>query len=298
MISALLDHPWPLEVAVEANSDGFDVLLRFVELTRLHGIRPVRFITQADLADVWERIGTRHADTSGAAALRRFARLFVRDTAFHCSATPSPEPPGLTTNWKCALRDATDVDDWRNPQIIIPESRRASWGLGDEVGIRFEVCDDFPSSGPYERVLAALDTYETHRFALSDSDPWDLRRVHPPPEDAPAHRRHPCFLPKPPCVEGVALENLAAALHEARATGWEIGGRRYFIPPANWRPDNKSKQTWREGRAFDRRRVRERDDPGYLDYRNIVWIWDDAHRHWDVQTKPDYLRLRCTGEEY
>jgi hypothetical protein len=97
-------------------------------------------------------------------------------------------------------------------------------------------------------------------------------------------------------VEGVAFENLVAALDGARAIGWRIGERRYFIPPANWHPENRSKDAWRAGRAFERELVPARNKVGYVDYRGTRWIWDEAERHWDVQTDP-YLRLRCTGEE-
>jgi hypothetical protein len=294
MISALLDHPWPLDAALDENSEGFNVLLKFGELIRAHGMDVVPFITQEELADVWQRVGDGHGRTSGFAALMRFARLFARDAAFHCSATPIPEPSGLTQNWKCALRDAVAGNDWRSPRVVIPEPRRTSWEPGDEITIGFDVCEDLPPSGPYVRVLAFLDTYDSHRFALSDLDPWDLRRVYPPPEDAPAHRRHPCCLPKPPCLDGIAFENLTAKLARARTIGWRIGERRYFIPPANWHPDNRSKQAWRAGQAFERELVPERNSLGYVDYNGIKWIWDEAERHWDVQTDP-YLRLGCTG---
>jgi hypothetical protein len=295
MIVALLDHPWPLDVALDENSEGFNVLLKFADLTRRHGMRVLPFISQSDMAKVWERIG-RNRRTSGFAGLMRFAGQFVCDTGFHCTATPDPEPSGLTRNWKRALREEIAVDDWRSPQVVIPECRRASWGYFDEVTIGFDVCNGLPPSGPYVRVLAFLDNYEAHRFALSDFDPWDLRHFHPPPEDAPFHMRHPCSLPKPPCLDGIAFENLTTALARARSVGWRIGKKGYFIPPANWRPENISKGAWRSGRAFERELVPERNKLGYIDYNGIKWIWDEAERHWDVQTDP-YLRLGCTGEQ-
>lgn len=296
MTLALLDHPWPLHSAIDAGSEGFNVLLKFVDLVRRRDLTVVPFVNQEELAAVWQEIGDRHRGTSGLAALRRFAGLFMRNAPSECVATPIPEPPGLGPEWKRALRDSVHVDDWRNPQIIVSESRRIAWGTGNTVSIGFDDCKDIPSSGPYERIVAVLDAYEVHPFALSDFDPWDLRHIHPIPDLAPAHARHACFLPKPPCLRDVPLEGIADALTRARDIGWQVDGRRYFIPTENWRPEEKSQESWRRGQAFDRGFVEARNAVGYVDYRGVKWVWHEAERHWDVQMEP-YLRLRCTGEE-
>lgn len=296
MTSVLLDHPWPVEAVLDASTEAFDVLRKFEDLTRRHRLAIVPFISQTELGDMWTRMDYRNTRQASFAALRRMAALLVRETEGHCLARPVPEPLGLANDWLRALRDVTAADDWRSPQIVVPRQRRALWPAGQEVEIHFDACDEVPASGPYQRVLTSLESYEAHPFALSDVDPWDLRHIFPPPAGAPAHRRQACCLPKPPRVEGVALEDLRSALENARAIGWRIGARRYFIPPENWLPENIGKNPWRAGLAFERELVRERDRVGYVDYMGTRWIWDNAERHWDVQTNP-YLRLRCTGEE-
>jgi hypothetical protein len=298
MISALLD-PWPFQIAADGDFEALNVLSKFDELVRRHHINVVPFITDAEWDNLREIIGARYGRTVGYSTRLSTARIFIRDTSSHCAATPVPEPPRLTKNWKCALGTALTAEDWRNPQIVIPESRRADWGTGDEASIQIETRGGMPSGELHKRVLTVLERYDAHPFALSDFDPWDLRHVHQPPEGAPPHMRHPCFLPKPPCLNGVRLENLTTVLEEAGNRRWNIGERWYFIPPGNWRPDDISKDAWRTGRAFARKEVlvRKKKRMGYLDFRGIVWLWDDAHRHWDVQTRP-YLRLRCTGEKY
>jgi hypothetical protein len=289
MTCALLDHPWPFEKTIDAGSDGFRVLERFVDLARRHHLSIVPFLTWEQLADVWGRIDPRHRHTSGFAALRRSAGLFAPMIETHCVAAPNPEPPGLTQEWKFALNGSlVDVEDWRSPQLVIPDRRLHHWPATNEVDVQIEPCDDLPGSGPHRRVLASLDSYESHPFAEPDLDPWDLRYIHAV-----------CRLPKPPFCDGIAFEDLGAALENARATGWIIGRNHYFIPPVGWRPRDVEKTAWREARAFPRRMVPEaptRNKMGYVDYRGKEWIWHAEEMHWDVQTDP-YVRLRCTGAE-
>jgi hypothetical protein len=289
MTCALLDHPWPFEETLDGSSDGFRVLETFVDVARQHHLSIVPFLTWEQLAAGWERIDPRHTRTSAFAALKRFAGLFAPLNLTDCVATPNPEPVGLTQEWKCALRQhMIDLEDWRSPQIVVPEKRLRHWPATHEVNVQIEPCDDVPGSGPHQRVLVSLDSYETHPFAGSDLDPWDL-----------CHIQAGCHLPKPPCCDGVALEQIETALKNARETGWVIGRNHYFIPPANWRLRDVEKSTWREARAFPRRMVPTaptRNKMGYVDYRGFEWIWHSEEGHWDVQTNP-YLRVWSTGEE-
>ena len=150
MTSALLD-PWPFQAAAEGSFEALNTLSKFDELIRrlqqLYQVRPgvVPFITVAEWDRLREVIGARYGRTSGYNARLNTARLFIRGSASHRSATPIPDPTRLTQNWKRALGDAVAGDDWRSPQIVIPESRQADWGAGDEASIQFDICDGVPS---------------------------------------------------------------------------------------------------------------------------------------------------------
>jgi hypothetical protein len=288
MTAALLDHPWPLDQALDPQSDGFRVLDRFDELVRAEQLEIVRFISRDEYNKMWERI----ARTTGWAAVGRFAAHFVRDDSPEPLAIPVDEPAGLTLGWKSALREAMgDLQDWRNPQVIVASKRRQAWPPGDEVRIRV---DD--GSGPsYEdRALAQLETYRTHQFAVSDRNPWDLQRVHPPVPGG--QRQHPCMLPRPPILQRVRIEDLNDRLHVARARGWQIEGKHYFIPPGTWRTDQTRKQAWRTGRAFPYELLPVCKHPGPVDYAGRVWEWDRNERHWDVQAPAERFRISHTGD--
>jgi hypothetical protein len=295
MISLLLDHPWPLSAVLDRESPAFGVLTDFESLTRRHRLAPVPFISAQDLAVMWLQLESRNNKTAAFATLKRMANGLLRESDAPCSATPVPEPPELTVTWKCALRDSIAEENWRSPQIVVPLRRELAWHPGDEVEVRFDECDGYPALEPTRRVLVPLQSYDGHPFALSDRDPWNLRHVHPVPPNVAANRRHPCSLPKPPCLEGIPVEELLSALNDVRAFGWVVGEKRYFMPPANWSPENRNQNAWRAGHAFPRALAGNRNRVGYLDYRGIIWVWDEGERHWDVQTEP-YLRVTCTGD--
>ncbi len=291
----LLDHPWPLEATLDAASPGFRVLERFENLVRTHRLQVVPFISQAEYESVWTRLDyRRHSRSSGLAALRRFASLLARSSNVTCTARPEPLPPNLSQEWRCSLREAAIATDWRNPQVIVAETRRAVWPNALEVEIKFDPCDDEPNLQPELRVLAALGSYQEHPFAKSDFDPWDLRHIHPPQPDAPAHMRNECCLPKPP-LEHEDLNLLDEDLAKVRRLGWGSNGRYYFIPQADWSYEAVSKESWRKGRAFLYRKCQNSDRNGYVDCEGREWVWDQNERHWDVQTDP-YLRVSNTGD--
>jgi len=242
----------------------------------------VRFVGETEHSQLWSQVGQRAGNKGAFQHLRIFLDQCVRQDTEVCTATPVAGPNDLRHDWKCALRQAMeDASDWRNPQIVVPMIRRAEWPEHEEVEVRFDPCENRAARVSDRRVLAVLDFYESHRFAKSDFDPWDLQRTHPPAANAPAHQRHPCSLPKPPSLKDVRLDDLPeriAALH-----GWGIGGRYYFLPPSSWRPDAASRQDWRDGRAFQRQPCPHCGKQRPSDYKDDVWCWDETERHWDVQ---------------
>jgi hypothetical protein len=296
MIRALLDHPWPLEATLDANSKGFRVLENFSKLVSDWDMEPVRFIGNTEYEQLWLRIGGSVPLASGLAAVKRFVEPLIRYRDGHCRAVPYQAPADLSEDWKCALREATVGTGWRNPQIVVADKRRQDWPTGEEVEIRFDPCDNEPPLLPERRVLVTLDSYEKHRFARSDFDPWELQRTHPPSESAPLHLQHPCWLPKPRPLEHAPLSDLNAALVKARSWGWRSRGKYYFIPGEDWNCETVTKETWRNGRPFPHGRWQQNNRSGYVDFEGRVWVWDETHRHWDVQTTDGYIKVSHTGD--
>ena len=295
MILVLLDHPWPLEATLDSSSVGFQVLREFDTLAKTHALKPVPFVSQAEYDQAWLRTAGRYSGRA-LGELKKLAGPFVRSTDGRCLATPSQGPADLSGDWRCALREAAAAD-WRNPQIVVSGVRRAVWPGGEEVEIRLEPCDNEPDLPPQARLLAVLDSYESHPFVRSDFDPWDLRRFHPPALGTPERLRHPCCLPRPPQVrEG--LGRLDDELANARQGAWGRTGKYYFIPQASWKFERISKEDWRRGRAFPYGRCKHRRDvSGYIDLEGREWVWDADHgRHWDVQLGIDYVKISHTGD--
>lgn len=297
MTKLLLDYRWELKDALH-DPEVSNVLREFVNLLRKTGLNPAPFVENDLQNELWQRLENKGAERfSGWQQLRVFLDLCSRADGSMCCAAPALEPTGIRDNWKRALRDQlSNPSDWRNPQIIVSESRLAEWGPRvNEVAILCEECDDQPASGPHHRVLAVLEHYESHSYAISDIDPWDLQRIHPPNSEAP--RQHPALLPKPSIPKGTTLENLTNLLNICRGKGWGVTNNSYcFIPPADFDPLNIDKETWRKGRAFQYGKVPNSDRYGPVDYNGIVWSWDEHERHWDVQTKPKYMRISHTGK--
>jgi len=289
MTGLLLDHPWQLDEALNPRSDGFRVLEQFVNLVRENHLDVVPFVSRAEFDEMWQRIDYGSFARTGAfASLVRFGGQLVRNDLPTPLATPIPEPPMLTQCWKRGLREAMgDLREWRNPQIIVPEKRQPFWPATDEVSIQLE-------DGGEElqhRVLAPLERYN---YTLTDIDPWDLRHLYPP--TPLADRQHPCQLPRPPVLHHVRLEGIAECLGEARAGGWQVRGRHYFIPPEDWQAVQVDRAKWRSGRAFRHQHIAATGRSGPVDYSGRVWVWDRAERHWDVQEEGGYIRISHTGE--
>jgi hypothetical protein len=293
MTALLLDHPWRLDEALNPRSDGFRVLEQFVNLVRENQLDVAPFVSRTEYDEMWQRIDYGHfARTRAYASLVSFAEHLVRNDSPTPLATPIPEPPMLTQCWKRGLRQAMgDLRNWRNPQIIVAEKRQPLWPATHEVPIQLE---DLGGAELQHRVLAPLERYDSHPFAVADLDPWDLRHLYPPiPE---VNRQHPCRLPRPPVLQHAQLERLIERMGDARAAGWRVGGRHYFVPPEDWQAEHVNKVTWRSGRAFRYQTVPARGHAGPVDYSGRVWLWDRIKRHWDVQESAGYVRISHTGE--
>jgi hypothetical protein len=281
MISVLLDHPWSIQVDRDPLSEGFGVLRNFVRLVSNHRLTVVPFIEPDDFhqCNCWSA-----PRTSGLAALRRSAHQYVRWVSGSGSATPNPEPPGLAASWKRALRDAMrDIDDWRCPQIIVCLRRRPQWAEGSEVNIHFDEHEQQGVTDSHQRVIAVLESYTEHPFALSDTDPWNQERFRP---SSPGGRfiGRRCLLPRPPNVDiRASLKDLDSMVDRARTWGqkWESDHKYYFIPPPSWQAKSIGKADWRR-EVFENHYLNGKKGPA--DYKGRVWYWAEEHgQHWDLQ---------------
>jgi hypothetical protein len=295
MTRLLLDYPWTVSEGLGLDSAAYKVILDFLDLLARTGLDPVPFIDHAECSIFWDDLKKRKGQGRFSLVIR-FLNHCTKNTSGICLAYPMPEPTKLRDSWKRALHDElNDLTDWRNPQLIIPTLRHSDWEpVKNETAIHCEPCNNQPAS-THHRVLAVLERYESHPFAISDLDPWDLQRIHPPNPEAP--RQHPALLPKPLIPKGTTLENLNDLLNICRGKGWEVMNNYYcFIPPADFDPLNIDKDTWRKGRAFRYEKAPSSDRYGPEDYNGIVWSWDEHERHWDVQTKPKHMRISHTGK--
>jgi hypothetical protein len=296
MTRLLLDHPWPVEAVNDSSSRGFKVLVKFWNLVQEQRAGAVKFID----IDVYNAAKSRVKNRLRADATAfRIAYHFVQDLANGPMAVPDPEPsPPLGLHWKRALRqELENPADWKTPQIVVAHVRRPAWQeQSPEVSIR---CDDRPGAAPERRVLATLEEYGLHRFAVPDLDPWQALKVINAPSPG-TRNNHPCVLPRPPCLAAVHLAELPSKLAEAAGAGWEIDGRFYFVPPVGYGPQSVDKRPWREGRAFEHATTPERRAgkrrKGPLDHFGRIWAWDVDERHWDVQFPDgDYMRISHDG---
>jgi hypothetical protein len=291
MIRALLDSPGSLADILSV-SHRRQVLLDFDKLLKNEGLGVVPFIASEELA-AW-RMNPPPGLRSDKGAIERLLKKIVRSEGGDCRAIPVDGPTDLSQTWKCGLRDAIlDVNDWRNPQIIFPANRRNDWPQGREVEIYLE-CGETGRSGPYERIIAELETYPNHLYARADADPWNLRHTQ---STQPINcNQNPCMLPKPPELKYVALNDIPAkssSVNRSEKDKW------YYIPPSNWDANSISKTSWRRGRAFPYGEKNGRS--GWIDERQFVWHWDLDHvsGHWDVQLdNGGHVNVSYTGEVF
>jgi hypothetical protein len=292
----ILDFPWRLDDNFDARSKAFRVVSMFGGIVSKFQARIVPIITAADFEECRLRLyrARRVAPNNIAQWARVAAGLGSCSGDPARTACPQPEPTDLTEHWKAALRESMqDLSDWRNPQIVIAKSRSADWGTGKQIAIH---CSD--SEHATMRLLVRIDEYEWHPYALSDFDPWDLRHIHPIPEDG--HHLHECRLPKPPQLQRHTLTGLDDALTAVRSQGWEVSGKYFFIPPKEFRPSVVEQDQWQKGRIFETRRVVVKGETRYgpIDTNGHVWLWDRSEGHWDVQLRGGgYYRISANGQK-
>ncbi len=295
----LLDFPWELAAACGHDPVPQKVIKDFIDLWSDTDLEPVRFIGPKECADLYTSISQSGSGRNVHQLLNRFLTHCVRNTnGTGYPAVPIPEPLGLRDIWKCSLgEELNDLTDWRNPQIIVPRGRRSAWQVGDDIELHCDQCSGEPVIR--RRVLAVLEDYATHRFTMSDRDPWDVRCIAP-------NAQHPCYLPNPLLpgsdplqndLSRIPIEQLCEKLAAERKR-WGAGGKYWFRPPTDWRPECVLQEAWREGRAFPRRLVGERGQIGYLDSEGRVWLWDRNEHHWDIQQGgSNYIRVNHTGDK-
>ncbi len=295
-MKALLDFPWDLTEILSPYSEASDALRRYVLLVATYALDPVPFVDQNAEALFWQQITERGSKGNIFRPVNQFLNHCRCNALGVHRAEPEPCPNPLPVPWQQALRDSmNDLADWRCPQIVVTRTRLPSWAAdGGEVRLR---CDDKPGEmHPRLLVGVEVESYRDHAFALSDFDPWDLRRCHPP--QAGGRVNHPCVLPRPPVLRGVQLRDLGLKLADARRAGWHLSGSRYFIPADSWAVDDVAKASWRIGNIFSEATLNGRTGP--VDWFGNVWAWDDAERHWDVQLHGGagaYVRVSHTGVE-
>jgi hypothetical protein len=294
-VAALLDHPWPLEEALDRASPGFDILRQFVDLQREYGLQVVPFISENELSEMWERLppDAFRRNPTAYRALLSFSGRCVRTSSRSCRATPIPGPTDLRASWQYGLYDSAIAGDWRTPQIIVPRDRLRDWGA-DHVQVNCEQCGDEDARSAGMRLVIEMQSYGLHAYARSDFDPWDMERTAPPQPGGP---QHPCRLPRPPALVGVQFAALSAAAQALHGRNWCMGENYYFVPPEDWRAENVGDVAWRNGRAFPHAQSQFNPRSGYVDDGGRVWVWDGNERHWDVQLdQGEYIRVSHTGQ--
>lgn len=303
MTKLLLYFPWELHEALDDSDLEFAIrnFFRLLENEKLAaaGFIAAGFIEEQQEAEFWQRCKRRARRNTS--LFMRFIEHCRRPVGSVCRAVPNPGPSGLQDSWKWGLRDQlNDLTDWRNPQIVVPESHRSDWPAGNEIDVYCEPCGNQCRSGPHPRVLAVLEDYESHPLAIGDADPWRcLEWIHPP---GPGARiAHPCRLPRPPSLDQVPVEQLLKRLKDARRQGWKVDGRFYFIPPESFDPLSVDRRQWRNGDAFKHESASNGRGSGPIDYEGRIWIWHgesgghEGERHWDVQVNPGHKRISHDG---
>ena len=295
MRTLLPDHPWALVQMWDTSSAAFDFLLRLKRLADEKKATIAPFIENADYDNASTMIFRTSPRTSGYARFLSYAAALIRTEAGNQVAIPHPCPNDLTPFWHRALRDTmANLNDWRNPQIIVKQSRHALWNNAAEVAIQ---CSDDPNQH-HSRLVVVFERYDAHDFADSDFDPWDLERRSHLTGHEPPHLRFPRRLPKPPNLPDKSIDGIEELLREARSmcTRWELEGKNYFIPPDSWSINTADREQWRQHGAFREGTMNGRRGP--IDCKGRVWAWDPQHRHWDRQSDGgNYRRISHTGEE-
>lgn len=293
MVSAILDHPWPLIENLDAASNASDALRQFDRLVKRGLVARVNFVDPSELGLLWTHKG--RFTPAAIQALMQIAGQYLRESDDPCTASFDAHVTKLTNQWKGALRDSvlTDPADVRSPQIVYASSEAARWDASEkQIGVRLDPCSGAPMRAVGSRPLVELADYDDHPFTACDADPWQTYRW----QRRPSTRRgaqHPCVLPKPRSLEGCPPSELPSRLASLRAEDWRQGGAFSFIPPEAWTPSNGSTGGWRQGKAFRSQRLNGRLGP--VDRGTRIWAWDSYERHWDVQ-KRDGTHVRVSHD--
>jgi hypothetical protein len=308
MIKLLLDFPWRINEALDADPRPLEVITDFLNLLTHVPQEPVRFVYPQEQALFWQELPGRRG--GGIEVVLRF--LNHVETLVDQGpnrAVPVNGPNDIRPTWQVALRDEMgDLTNWRTPQIIVCAERYPEWEncvRNDEALIALEDQPDGHvkrvvikmQSYPARQAHAFIQDFQNHKYALADLDPWDVRHIHYPDGEGNHYQR--CRLPRPQYLERITLDELDEQLNRLRSQGWPDRGRYWYLPPAGWHAaEVMTKDEWRSG-AFPKQATlnpRREHKRGPVDYSgDRVWLWDPYEGHWDVQL-PDGTHKRINHE--
>jgi len=294
MIKVLLDFPWPIGAALDANPEPLALIREFFMFLDQTALKPASFIGLDEQQDFYRKLSKRNGTWLG--DVLRFLNHVKHNNPGEARAVPVNGPDNLRHEWETALRDHIgDLADWRNPQIIISERRKHDWqrcfqdgeaaiALQDREGLVLSRVAVVIGSHSLKDAYKYRDDYRAHKYASCDTDPWDVRRLYYPTGEG-AHYSQ-CFLPRPDHLIQFSLDQLDAELDRLRAQPWPDNWRYWYIPPEEWRADACSKPEWRHG-SFPKRLTlnpKREHKRGWVDYSGErVWLWHAEEGHWDVQ---------------
>jgi hypothetical protein len=283
MTKLLLDFPWQLEAVLDPSSEPSSVLLAFDQLCDKEHLKRLPFVREDEYFALLRRPGR----TVQHVALQALAKC-VRKAGAGNRGFSVAGPNDQSDHWQFALHDELLLQEWRTPQIIIQKERLNLWKnsiVGQrrttEALLRLE-----HAAEEHRRVIAILGSYDDHLYACSDRIPWDLQRRRVPDPTAPERLQRPCTLPMPPSLKKVRFEDIRPEVEKIR--NWEINGKYYYLPRADWRPNDIGKQAWREGHTFPHQACPHCGKKWAVDRYSQIWCWDENERHWDVQLRGKY----------
>jgi hypothetical protein len=288
MTRLLLDFRWKLEEAIDLRTDASAVLLAFDQLCTSERLQPLGFIGEKQYLTLLNIPG----GPSRQHALRVLGKC-VKKAGPATRAFPVAGPKDFKDEWMFALGEELHLKEWRTPQIIVCKAKAGDW-KGSVIGNDRRTEARLTHEGAkkeHQRVFAILESYESHLYAHSDHDAWDLQRIRLPDKEASEHRIHQCSLPISPTWVGVPWDRLAAAAINT----WQRGDKCYFLPPTSWNPNKIEQDSWRSGNTFLKKKCPHCGHKWPVDRQGRVWCWDETHRHWDVQFPEEYWSVSHDG---
>lgn len=303
----LLDFPWPIDAVLDADPTPLMVIKDFSKFRSCISLNLAPIVDAREEAQFWEKLSLCRSNSS---------LYHCRDLDFVCMildhisgakvgqsrATPIEGPNDLRDVWLKILRtEMNDLTNWRTPQVVVSSRRFSEWAncvQDGEIPIKLE---DHPEDAPQKRVLVVMNSYgeasryrkeyEANKYAVPDSNPWDLRNCRP---DSQAGQH--CLLPRPACLADVPLRDLERELHSMRSESWPKGGKYWFIPPDTWSVE-MDKNRWRRG-AF-KEEIAQNRRKGPIDYKDQIWCWHPQEGHWDVQLRDgSHKKVKPNGDPW